>query len=148
VWAVVASSMCAYCAHTSVGYFRQRSFELSLISEASPSSSERSLLSTTQVLNGMLGAWGFEPQAPTVSSSALGHSTSIDCNTYRIAQQTSLCMHCIHCFKCSFRTFLCAKLCAHILPSLSAIATPKLTYPNLSGCTANNLHTGKTNLVI
>ena len=75
-----------------------------------------------KLLKGLVGAWGFEPQTPTVSSSALGRVTLFKSTSTSFAQQELHCMLCIHCFKCSFSTFLCAKLCAHFIALLDSFA--------------------------
>src|SRR5262249_57818917 len=70
-----------------------------------------------KLLKGLVGAWGFEPQTPTVSRYC---STGRGASCYQHLRNSSIkfavhshCTHCIHCFNCSLSTFLCAKLCAH-----------------------------------
>ena len=58
----------------------------------------------------MVGAWGFEPQTPTVSILLYGESTLLESTSTKFPRNIS---HCIHCFKCMCGTFLCANLCAH-----------------------------------
>ncbi len=62
-------------------------------------------------LKALVGAWGFEPQTPTVSSPLESTST-------KFTQKILHCMHCIHCFNCTFSTFLCANLCAHFIAEI------------------------------
>ena len=64
-----------------------------------------------KLLKGLVGAWGFEPQTPTVSMLYRG-PTRLESTSTKFPKKNSHCIRCIHCFNCSFCTFLCAKLCA------------------------------------
>ena len=65
-----------------------------------------------KLLKLLVGAWGFEPQTPTVSIVLYPRLTLFKSTSTKFPKKISHCMHCIHCFNCTFCTFLCANLCA------------------------------------
>ena len=65
-----------------------------------------------KLLNGLVGAWGFEPQTPTVSIVFYPGPTLLKSTSTKFPKKNSHCTHCIHCFSCSFCTFfVCQIVC-------------------------------------